>query len=281
MKRRKYGSPGWNQERSGQDHQEIGKAGGGKSRPERLQPDPQRVVRCVLHDGSPRGLLGRATLEVLGKTMTRRALLKRYRPYRKVCTALQTAALSHVSAEGLQIIFRQLGLFDRGVLVTGHEEDLVLGFDLALYTAQPWRSQTIDRFAKLQANTSTDTSQMLQALCKSSFSIFRFSRHHDVAGLFLEDTLRGGEIWLMDEGLEASAILGTLVAMRLAQPDDFAISCGVVTPINAGQLEDLADHLARTSLPAEPARLADDQRLPRVVYKMALSTGLTDRISYL
>lgn len=213
--------------------------------------------------------------------MTRRALLKRYRSYRKACTAVQTAALGHVSAEGLQLVFRQLGLLDGGVLVTDYEEDLVLGFDLALYTARPGRSRTIDRFAKLQADTSAETSQMLQALCRSFFSIFRFSRPHDVAGLILEDTLRGGEIWLMDEGLEATAVLGTLVAMRLAQPDDFAISCGVVIPINADQLEDLADRLAHTGLPAEPARLADDQRLPRVIYKMALSTGLTDRISYL
>lgn len=46
----------------------------------------------------------------------------------------------------------------------------------------------------------------------------------------LEDTLRGGEDWLMDKGLEATATLGPLVAMRLAQPDDFAISCGVIFP---------------------------------------------------
>lgn len=213
--------------------------------------------------------------------MTRKDLLKRYRAYRQICTALQTAALGHVSAEGLQTVFRQLGLLDGKVLVTDHEEDLVLGFDLALYTARPGRSRAIDRFARMHADTSADASKMLQALCGSFFSIFKFTRYHDVAGLILEDTLRGGEVWLMDEGLEATAVLGTLVAMRLAQPDDFAISCGVVILINADRLDDLADHLARAALPAEPARLADDQRLPRIIYKMALSTGLTEHVSYL
>lgn len=170
---------------------------------------------------------------------------------------------------------------DGKVLVTDREEDLVLGFGLALCTARPGRSRTIDCFAKIHTDTSAEASKVLQALCSSFFSILKFTRYHDVAGLMLEDTLRGSEVWLMDKGLEATATRGTLVAMRLAQPDDFAISCCVVIPIDADRLEDLAEHLAHTRIPTEPARLADDPHLPRIIYKMALGDGLTQRISYL
>jgi hypothetical protein len=47
----------------------------------------------------------------------------------------------------------------------------------------------------------------------------------------LEDLLRE-EVWLVDESLEASAQIGAVLGTRLARPDTFAITCGVLVTID-------------------------------------------------
>ena len=156
----------------------------------------------------------------------------------------------------------------------------MLVFDLALHTAPRGRKRAIDRYAASHHPTSGDEAAVLAALRDTRFSLFRVSGKHPEVGIWLEDLLRGGEAWLVDVNLEATAKPGAVLAMQLATPDAFAISCGVALPIDDDTLDEILDFLSDGSEIENLAPLADEPLLAQSVYQLALELGLTASVSY-
>lgn len=212
--------------------------------------------------------------------MTRDEILNRYQRYRQACTALQTAALKCVSNAGLITAAKRLGLSDGKRIIAESEDDLVLVYDLALHTAPRGRSRAIERYARQHQGGSDDETAVLTALCKTCFSLYEVRAQHPEAGLLLEDLLRGAETWLVDVNLEATATTGAVMAMRLAQPDAFAISCGVAVPIDDETLDELFDYLTDGGEEDDLAAIPDDPLFAQSIYQLALELGLTAYIGY-
>lgn len=212
--------------------------------------------------------------------MGRDEILTRYRRYRQACTSIQTDALKCVSNAGFMAAAKHLGISDGKRIVAESEDDLVLVFDLALHTAPRGRKRAIDRFSRSYRPAGDDEAAVLAALHDTCFSLFRVTAKHAEAGLLLEDLLRGGETWLVDVNLEATVQSGAVMAMRLAKPDEFAISCGVAVPIDAETLEELFDYLTDGGELDDLAPLADDPRFAESVYQLALELGLTAYVGY-
>jgi hypothetical protein len=212
--------------------------------------------------------------------MTRDEILERYHRLRPACTAIQTAALKGVSGANLIATAKRLGLSDGKQIIAESEDDLVLVFDLALHTALQGRSRAIDRYACAQAGLAGDEAAVLEALRHTCFSLFQVTAKHPEAGLMLEDLMRGGETWLVDVNLEATARTGAVMAMRLAWPDAFAISCGVAVPIDHETLDELFDFLTDGGEIDDLAPLADEPLFAQSVYQLVLELGLTTYIGY-
>ncbi len=212
--------------------------------------------------------------------MTRDEILDRYQRYRQACTAIQTAALGCVSTPSLLATAKRLGMSDGKRIVADSDDDLVLVFDLALHTAQRGRRRAIDRYAASHHPTSGDEAAVLAALRDTRFSLFRVSGKHAEAGIRLDDLLRGGEVWLVDVNLEATARAGAVLAMRLATPDGFAISCGVAVPIDEDTLDEILEFLSDGGEVEDLAPLAEEPLLAQTVYQLALELGLTASVSY-
>lgn len=158
---------------------------------------------------------------------SRADILGRYRRYRDIRMDIQTTALENISHSSLLAHAKRIGLSDGKVLFTDDAVELTLAFDLALYTAQAGRSRAIDRCARRRLTVSTpDEALVLQGLEAARFSIFRTIGKCEPAGVLLEDLMRGGEIPLLDEGLEQSAGPGEVFAMRVAPIEEFVITCG-------------------------------------------------------
>jgi hypothetical protein len=120
---------------------------------------------------------------------------------------------------------------------------------------------------------------VLEAMRRARFSIIRILRRHDVAGLIVEDLFRGGEFWLVDEGLESSLPDGAALATRLYTPDGFAMTAGVLVPFDIELIEDaIADtpHLLRN----RREELIDDRRFAEAIYRVALASGLMEQVAY-
>jgi hypothetical protein len=215
-------------------------------------------------------------------TLSRDDVLGRYRRYRGLRTDIQTAALKNVSRSTFLAHAKRIGLGDGKRLFTDDHIELTLVYDLAVYTAKRGQTRAIDRYARLHSQAAeSDEALVLAALCASRFSLFRVIEKSELAGVLFEDLMRGGETWLVDEGLEQSANLGEIFAMRVAPIDAFVMTCGAVVPIDAETGDELVGLLAGGGTEVELTALADDPRFALSVYKLAVELELMSRVTYL
>jgi hypothetical protein len=91
--------------------------------------------------------------------------------------------------------------------------------------------------------------------------------------------LRDAQAWLIDEQLEASAPEGVAFAGRLSSPEDFAITCGVVVPVDRDLIEEVTlDTLAWRR--GDPEHVAQDPLFAIAVYRAAIDNGAMGGIAY-
>jgi hypothetical protein len=101
-----------------------------------------------------------------------------------------------------------------------------------------------------------------------------------VAGLVVRDLFRTNEVWLLDEGLTACARPGMAIASRLCWPDEFAMTCGVLVPVDAQLVEEaLAGGLA-WSRHDNAEKLAEDPRFATAVYRTAVENGVMQSVVF-
>ena len=158
--------------------------------------------------------------------------------------------------------------------------DLTLAFDLTIHTAPKDRSRAIDRYARaVRLAPGSDEGFVLEAMRRARFSIIGILRRHDVAGLIVEDLIRGGEFWLVDEGLESSLPDGVALATRLYTPEGFAMTAGALVPLDIELIEDAIEDTPQL-LRKQPKELIDDRRFAEAIYRVALASGLMEQVAY-
>jgi hypothetical protein len=173
--------------------------------------------------------------------MTREEILERYRQLRAISTRHHSGALEYVSRPTILEHAKRLGLAAGGMLVADSDEEMTLVFDLALYTAKDGRSRALDRYARAaRLPPGSDESRVLEAMREARFSVWRIDHPHESAGLVVTDVLREVETWIVDENLEASAPEGLSFAGRVCEPDRFAMTCGVIVPVDRELMEEVA-----------------------------------------
>jgi hypothetical protein len=212
--------------------------------------------------------------------MKRRDLLRRYRNLRAVCTRHHSAAVQFLAQPVILESARRLGLTAGHVLIADSTEQLTLVFDLAIYTAKEGRTRAIDRYAKAaQLPAGSDETRMLEAMCRTRFSIWRIERRHDTCGLVVTDQLRQTETRLVDEGLAATARHGMYFASRLCEVGQFVITNGVMVPVHGSMIEEvLTDAMASCRVGAQ--RVRDEPRFAAAIYRAALDDGIMRRVAF-
>ncbi len=212
--------------------------------------------------------------------VSRAEILTRYRHLRGLATRHHTEALQFLSRSAILEQARHLGLTMGKTLVAESIDEMTLAFDLALHTARPGHSRAIDRYARAaQLQPGSDQFVVLEAMRQARFAVWRVERRHDVAGLIVQDLLRQDEAWLVDEALEQSAPEGMAMAMRLCTPDAFAMTSGVIVPVDREGMEEVLDQVL-PRVRGEPDQVANDRRFATALYRMAVANGLMERISF-
>src|SRR5450756_1214801 len=159
-------------------------------------------------------------------------------------------------------------------------DDLNFAFDLAIHTAPKDRSRAIDRYARA-ARLAPETAESLvrEAMQRARFSIISIVRRHSAAAVIVKDLFRGVEVWLVDEGLASSLPDGAALATRLYTPEGFAMTAGVLVPLDIELIEDaIAD--TPQLLRNRREELIDDRRFAGAIYRVALASGLMERVAY-
>ena len=212
--------------------------------------------------------------------MSREEVLTRYRHLRAISTRHHTEAMNFFSRPALLEQARHLGLAVGETLAAESFDELTLAFDLAIHAARPGHTRAVDRYAgAAQLQPGSDEALVLEAMRQARFSLWRVERRHEVVGLVVRDLLRQDEVWLVDEALERSAPEGMVAAMRLCTPDAFAMTCGVIVPVDRELLEEvIATVLPRVR--GSPDRVANDRRFATAIYRTAVARGLMERIGF-
>jgi hypothetical protein len=212
--------------------------------------------------------------------MGRTEILARYRHLRAISTHHHNEALRFVPHSALMEQARRLGLTVGKMLVAESPDEVTLAFDLSLYTALPGRSRGIDRYARsAPVVPGSDEDVMLQALRRARFSVWQVERLHETAGLVAQDLMRQEEVWLVDESLEQTARPGMTLAMRLSAPEAFAMTCGVVVPMDAVTLEEVFDTILER-VHGDADAIANDRRFATAIYRIAVMDALMDQVKF-
>lgn len=212
--------------------------------------------------------------------MQQAQILDRYRHLRAINTRHHSGALDRLARSGLLEQARHLGLAHGQTLLTDSDEEVTLIFDLAIHTARPGRTRAIDRYAKAAGfPRDSDEAHTLEAMRQARFSIWQVVRRHETAGIVVIDLLRDRETWLVDEALTHSAEPGLAFASRLFWPAAFAMTCGVIVPVDGTLMRNVMSD-ANWLWHADTDLVADDPRFAAAVYRTALDTGVMDYVTF-
>jgi hypothetical protein len=206
--------------------------------------------------------------------------LARYRRLREISVRHHANALDFMAKDAVLDHARRLGLAQGKTLVLDSMDELTLAFDLAIYTAPAGRSRAIDRYANsARFGQSAEEAVVLEAMRDARFAVLVTQRRRPSAGLIVTDLFREIELWLVDEGLEASLPDGTAFATRYYAPGPFVMTAGVVVPIARGALT-RAIESAPCLMRKSPADAVQDRRFAEAVYRGAIEDGTMERVSY-
>jgi hypothetical protein len=246
-----------------------------------LPRDPQRDRRNVRFAMvAAVRLQNENTVEQQALPPSRGEVLARYRVLRDIGKRHHSEAMKHLSKEAILHHARRLGLAFGKTLMLDNMEELTLAFDLAIYTAPAGRSRAIDRYARsAQFAPGSDEAIMLEAMRNARFAVILVQRRHPSAGLIVTDVFRNIEIWLVDEGLEASLPVGTAYATRYYAPDRFVVTAGVGMPVDIELLTSAVES-APQLLRKSRAEAFEDRRFAEAVYRAAIADGIMAGIAY-
>jgi hypothetical protein len=175
---------------------------------------------------------------------------------------------------------RRLGLAAGRTIMAESEDELTLAFDLAIHTAPAGRSRAIERYARSASfPMGSDERAMLEAMCGARFAVMVVRERHPVAGLLVTDVIREIDLWLMDLGLERSLPEGETIVTRYYKPADFAMSAGVVIPVDLALLEE-AGALAPQLSGMSEIEWLEDRRFAEAVYRAAIVEGIMAGVEY-
>ena len=154
--------------------------------------------------------------------------------YRKILAGVvrhHQAMDRHVTGAALARIAKRLGLRVKGGVIEAGDDEMTLVSDLAVYGRVAGATRAIDRYARAVAGSlDTFDKDLLEALRRSWFSVFRFTSRHPIAGWYVDDRLldRTG-LWLMNEALERSARAG--IGARVFEFGGFVVTTGGAAPL--------------------------------------------------
>ncbi len=212
--------------------------------------------------------------------MTREEKITRYRHLRAISKLHQNAAMKFVSRATMLDYGRRLGIVQGNTFVCDSPGELTFVFDLAIYASREGRSRGIDRYARtVHPEPGSDTALMLKAALNARFGIWRIEGRHETAGLTILDVVRETTHWLMDEGFEATAPIGSVFAGRVKAVDDFVMTCGAAVPVDVDMLAEAFAHAPNWSGRSRAA-VVEDPRFAIAIFRAALQTGITDRLEF-
>ena len=171
------------------------------------------------------------------RAASRAAIIARYRPVRASIQRVLAQAVGTCRKADFERAAKHLDLMHEMEL--DDPEVINMLSDVALFERNQRGRRVVDAFIKESLDElAAGDRDVAQRLGTAFFSIFRVADWHDAAGVWVEDLLaHERRLWLLDEGIEASAQEGMVLAMRVFDAGSFHAGFGIVVQPDALALE--------------------------------------------
>lgn len=162
--------------------------------------------------------------------------VERYRSLRALSMALHHKIIKTIPRQAYDEIGDAIGIRHNGVLVFDTEDMTSVMMDCCLYDWFENGKNLIQRYAEAHPATQpTDESFLLQASLQAKYRILVVQSALPGAGLYCQDALNGGELFLMDLALSQSVPSGkAALATRTLPLGDYWMTTGAGLPIHSG-----------------------------------------------
>ncbi|KQU25492.1 hypothetical protein ASG63_20495 [Methylobacterium sp. Leaf94] len=159
---------------------------------------------------------------------SREAVLAQYYPIRASIRCVLRQAVSCCRKPDFDRAAKHLDLWDQKQRDDRTVFDMLC--DIALMERNQRGKRVYDWFLQDGAvHLDLGDHEIARRMAAASFSIFQVTGWHDAAGVWLDDLLVAERrLWLVDEGLEASAPEGLAIAMRVFDAGPFHAGFGIV-----------------------------------------------------
>lgn len=151
---------------------------------------------------------------------------------------------------------------------------LVFSVDLAIFTAPPGRSTTVDRLERhLRPARGSADAQLLDAMTRSRFALFALEAPAGANRVTVRDRFDGSRFVIQDADLAASFSVGARFAGRLVAVEDAWFLVGPPIPLDDA-LDDALEEAVRPWRSADGRRWTNPTRAAEALYRHALRHGL-------
>lgn len=127
---------------------------------------------------------------------------------------------------------KKLGLVKAGTLVLNNEDEIAILYDYAIHAHRFGEKSVRDRYLESHPAPEPLVTEVLEAMNKAWFSVFRVEHILPGLGAHLRDLISGTELELTDMGLAGTGQNGLLLCGRILPLSDFNMSSGTLLPVS-------------------------------------------------
>lgn len=178
---------------------------------------------------------------------------------------------------------RSLGILEKGKLVLGSEDELMVVMDYCIYNVYRGGRNAVERMLANSPPSGPDELALLRAQMEAYYSIFQVIDVEAGVGVTMRDLLRKDTIFIIDVGLGTSAKPGYGLAGRVIPQPGYFMSGGALLPFDkraAWRID--ADMQRWLAAGTDFARLAPAQEaeLAAQVIRACLGSGASEHVRY-
>lgn len=205
--------------------------------------------------------------------------VERYRSLRALSMALHHKIIKTIPRQAYDEIGDAIGIRHNGVLVFDSEDMTSVMMDCCLYDWFENGKNLIQRYVETHpAKPGTDESLLLQASLQAKYRILVVQSAVPGAGIYCQDALNGGELFLMDLALSQSVPSGkAALATRTLPLGEYWMTGGAGLPIHSGTDVQAALRQIQSGR-REP--LESPAMIALSIVRACLTAGAADHVAY-
>jgi len=205
--------------------------------------------------------------------------LERYRRLRAISMDLNQTITKTIPRKAIYEVGDAMGILRDGIIVLDSEDMSSVLMDCCLYDWFENGKNIVQRYAEQHATMAqTDEQYLLRAYLAAKYRVLVVESALPGSGLYCQDVLNGGGLFLMDVGLSRSIPVGEAAfATRTIPLGEHWMTTGAGLPITSP--EEMLKIWNRTK--GENQRLLEGpSAVPLLIVRACLATGAADYVKY-